>query len=55
MPSIQTIDIQHNKIEDVDVVDKVLVHMPDLRVVYLQGNPVVKKIPHYRKTMIYKL
>lgn len=55
VPSIQTIDIQHNKIEDVDVVDKVLVHMPDLRVVYLQGNPVVKKIPHYRKTMIYKL
>lgn len=26
--------------------------MPDLRVLYLQGNPVVKEIRHYRKTII---
>ena len=25
--------------------------IPDLRVIYLQGNPVIKKIKHYRKTI----
>ena len=28
--------------------------MPDLRVLYLQGNPVVKNIRHYRKTLVSK-
>lgn len=52
--TLQTIDIQHNKIDDPAVVD-ILEQLPDLRVVYLQGNPVVKKIPHYRKSMVYRL
>lgn len=34
-PSIQTLDIQSNKIEDPDVVD-VVAAMPNLRVLYLQ-------------------
>jgi len=54
VPSLQTLDIQHNKIDDPRVVE-ILEQLPDLRVVYLQGNPVVKKIPHYRKTLIFKL
>jgi hypothetical protein len=54
LPMLQTLDIQHNKIDDEAVVD-ILEKVPDLRVVYLQGNPVVKKIPHYRKTLIFKL
>ena len=29
--------------------------MPDLRVVYLMGNPVVKSIRYYRKTLIVKI
>ncbi|CAN0221685.1 unnamed protein product, partial [Laminaria digitata] len=52
-PSIQTLDLQHNRINDPDVVDIVAV-MPDLRVLYLQGNPVVKHIRHYRKTLVSK-
>lgn len=50
-PAIQTIDLQHNKIEDASVVD-ILAQLPDLRVVYLMGNPCVKEIRHYRKTII---
>ena len=50
-PSIQTIDLQHNKIDDPNVVD-ILAQLPDLRVVYLMGNPCVKDIRHYRKTII---
>lgn len=51
LPSLQTVDLQQNKIDDVGIVD-IVGQLPDLRVLYLQGNPVVKKIPHYRKTII---
>lgn len=47
----QTLDLQHNRINDVDVVD-IVAAMRDLRVLYLQGNPVVKHIRHYRKTLV---
>jgi dynein assembly factor 1 len=50
-PSISCLDIQHNKIDDPTIVD-VLEKMPNLRVLYLQGNDVVKKIKWYRKSMI---
>ena len=53
IPSLQTLDIQHNKIDDIGIVD-VVAQMPDLRVLYLMGNPVVKNIKHYRKTIIGK-
>lgn len=53
LPSLQTIDLQHNKIDDVAVVD-IFEQMPDLRVIYLMGNPVVKSIRNYRKTIISK-
>ena len=29
--------------------------MPNLRVLYLQNNPVIKNIPNYRKTLISKI
>ena len=53
IPSLQTIDIQSNKIDDPTIVD-VLASLPDLRVLYLMGNPVVKSIRNYRKTIISK-
>jgi dynein assembly factor 1 len=53
LKSLQTIDLQHNKIDDVAVVD-ILSLLPDLRVLYLMGNPVVKNIRNYRKTIISK-
>eukprot|EP00903_Cladosiphon_okamuranus_P019907 g18296.t1 len=52
-PSIQTLDLQHNRIDDPDVVG-IVSAMHDLRVLYLQGNPVVKHIRHYRKTLVSK-
>eukprot|EP00752_Nemacystus_decipiens_P004053 g3711.t1 len=52
-PSIQTLDLQHNRINDPDVVD-IVSAMHDLRVLYLQGNPVVKHIRHYRKNLVSK-
>lgn len=51
VPSLQTLDVQHNRINDVGIVD-IVAQLPDLRVLYLQGNPVVKDIKHYRKTII---
>eukprot|EP00604_Paraphysomonas_vestita_P002697 CAMPEP_0174818632 /NCGR_PEP_ID=MMETSP1107-20130205/1432_1 /TAXON_ID=36770 /ORGANISM="Paraphysomonas vestita, Strain GFlagA" /LENGTH=332 /DNA_ID=CAMNT_0016030787 /DNA_START=499 /DNA_END=1497 /DNA_ORIENTATION=+ len=51
MPTLQTLDIQHNRINDIGIVD-IVAQMPDLRVLYLQGNPVVKEIRHYRKVII---
>lgn len=51
IPSLQTIDLQHNKIEDAGIVD-ILEKLPDLRVVYLMGNPCVKAIRNYRRTIV---
>lgn len=51
IPSLQTLDIQHNRINDPAIVD-IVASLPDLRVLYLQGNPVVKAIKNYRKTLI---
>jgi dynein assembly factor 1 len=53
-PSLNVLDIQHNKIDDPAVVD-IFEAMPNLRVLYLQGNDVVKKIKQYRKTLISKI
>jgi dynein assembly factor 1 len=49
--SLHTLDLQHNNIEDTAVVD-IITQMPQLRCLYLAGNPVVSKIPSYRKAMI---
>lgn len=53
LQALQSIDLQHNKIEDPAVVD-IFAQLPDLRVLYLQGNPCVKQIRNYRKTIIYR-
>merc|ERR1740115_283083 len=49
--SLTCVDLQNNDLEDVEVID-VLEQMPNLKVVYLKGNPLVKKIKNYRKTVI---
>lgn len=48
---MQTLDLQYNRIKDPRVVD-VVSSINDLRVLYLQGNPVVKHVRHYRKTIV---
>jgi dynein assembly factor 1 len=52
--SITTLDIQHNNIEDPAILD-VLVKMKNLRALYLQGNPVTRKIKYYRKKLTFLL
>lgn len=48
---LTVLDISYNKIDDIIIV-KTLAEMPNLKVLYMMGNPVVRMIPNYRKTMI---
>jgi len=52
IPTIVTLDMQHNRLEDGPGVLEVVSAMRDLRVLYLMGNPCVKGIRYYRKTVI---
>lgn len=54
-PSITSLDLADNNIDDPAIVDEILVKLPNLRVVYCQNNPFVKKVNAYRKTLISKL
>ncbi|XP_036344138.1 LOW QUALITY PROTEIN: dynein assembly factor 1, axonemal homolog [Rhagoletis pomonella] len=49
--SLSVLDLSNNRIDDILVV-KIFAKMPQLRVLVLQGNPVVSKVPQYRKTLI---
>ncbi|KAG7468637.1 hypothetical protein MATL_G00145230 [Megalops atlanticus] len=53
-PSISVLDLSHNKLCDPDILT-VLEAMPDLRVLNLMGNEVIRKILNYRKTLIVRL
>jgi len=52
-PSIRILDFSNNMLEDPNIV-QIFEQMPALRVLSLMSNPVVRAIPDYRKTMIYK-
>ncbi|CAK8688748.1 unnamed protein product [Clavelina lepadiformis] len=52
--AISVLDLSHNHIEDPDVID-VFEAMPNLRVLNLMGNPVIKKIRFYRKKLTVRL
>uniref|UniRef100_A0A8C7GW03 Dynein axonemal assembly factor 1 n=1 Tax=Oncorhynchus kisutch TaxID=8019 RepID=A0A8C7GW03_ONCKI len=52
--SLSALDMSHNLLDDPDILT-VLERMPELRVLNLMGNEVIKKIPYYRKTMIIHL
>ncbi|XP_011190555.2 dynein axonemal assembly factor 1 homolog [Zeugodacus cucurbitae] len=49
--TLSVLDLSNNRIDDILVV-KIFAKMPQLRVLVLQGNPVVSKLPQYRKTLI---
>jgi dynein assembly factor 1 len=49
--TIGVLDISNNKLEDPVVLD-ILAKMENLHVLQMQGNPVTRKIKHYRKTVI---
>uniref|UniRef100_A0A3Q0RQY7 Dynein axonemal assembly factor 1 n=1 Tax=Amphilophus citrinellus TaxID=61819 RepID=A0A3Q0RQY7_AMPCI len=52
--SISVLDLSHNLLHNPEILS-VLEAMPELCVLNLVGNEVVKKIPNYRKTMIVRL
>lgn len=52
--AISVLDMSHNLLHDPEILP-VLEAMPELRVLNLMGNEVVKRIPNYRKTMIVRL
>ncbi len=52
---LRVLDISDNYIQDVKIVDEILSKIPNLKVLYLSGNEVTRKIPNYRKTLIGKI
>ncbi|XP_027703455.1 dynein assembly factor 1, axonemal isoform X2 [Vombatus ursinus] len=52
--SICVLDLSNNRLSDPDILC-VLEAMPDLRVLNLMGNTVIKKILHYRRTVTIRL
>ncbi|XP_072379248.1 uncharacterized protein dtr isoform X2 [Diabrotica undecimpunctata] len=48
---LSVLDLSNNHVDDPLIVE-VVGRMPGLRVLNLMGNPVIRKIPAYRKTMI---
>jgi len=53
--TVATLDLSDNHINDPEVLPEVFAKMKELRVLYLKGNPVVRNIPNYRKTVIASL
>lgn len=54
LKSLTCIDLQKNFIEDPAIVD-LLAECKNLVLVYLKGNPCVKKIKFYRRNLIYRI
>ncbi|XP_061863558.1 dynein axonemal assembly factor 1 isoform X2 [Colius striatus] len=53
-PSICVLDLSHNHLSDPGIIS-ILETMPNLRVLNLMGNQVIKNIAHYRKILIVRL
>lgn len=53
LKSVSVVDLSNNYIDDPLVVN-IFADMPNLRVLCLMGNPVIRNIPQYRKTLILR-
>jgi len=52
---LRSLDIQSNGLEgEVEDLLRTLELCPKLSVLYLRGNPIVKRIPHYRKMVVFR-
>ncbi|EDV54437.1 dynein assembly factor 1, axonemal homolog [Drosophila erecta] len=49
--TLSVLDLSNNRIDDILIV-KIFEQMVSLKVLVLQGNPVVSRLPQYRKTLI---
>ena len=54
-PNIQTLDLQENGLVDFEGVLQVLRGLPNLRCLYLAGNPLVRAAANYRKRLVLAL
>lgn len=54
-PSITCVDISENYIDDPEIIPQILEKMPNLGVLYSQGNDFQKKVSSYRKMIIAKI
>jgi len=54
LPELTCLDVQKNEIEDPEIIS-LLEQCPKLAVLYLQGNPCVKQVRFYRKSVIFRL
>mmetsp|Transcript_10107 Transcript_10107/g.17068 ORF Transcript_10107/g.17068 Transcript_10107/m.17068 type:complete len:512 (-) Transcript_10107:334-1869(-) len=54
-PTLTCVDISDNYLSDPKILDEILVNLPNLAVLYCQGNEFVKKINAYRKTLIARI
>jgi hypothetical protein len=50
-PNLGVLDLSHNQLDDPKILE-VFSAMPSLAVLNLMGNPLVRKVPNYRKTYI---
>ncbi|KFO73389.1 Dynein assembly factor 1, axonemal, partial [Cuculus canorus] len=53
-PSISVLDLSYNNLSDPNITT-ILETMPNLHVLYLMGNQVIRKIANYRKTLTVQL
>ena len=57
LKSVSVLDLSNNKIDhdDAEAFIHILEAMDSLAVLYLTGNPIIKRIPNYRKTLTARL
>merc|ERR1719354_990327 len=53
VPSITVLDVSNNRLNDPNIVN-IFATMPNLHVLNLMGNPVIKDVRNYRKTLILR-
>lgn len=51
-PGLETLDLQNNKLADPGTLLELLRRLPNLKSLYLQGNPMVATMHNYRKSVI---
>ena len=55
IPSLSVLDIQDNRVDDEKFLEEILAKLPNLKVLYCQNNPAMKKFKNMKKMFISKL